>query len=521
MRNREIASSMSARTGIARVALTSALALALAGCALGPDYVRPTSPLPPEFANAPEAASTDTAANADAPSSYSIDAGAEALATFWKRFDDPVLDALVEQALAANHDLRIAQARLEEARVARRTAYIDLFPTVTASGSRQRSALADPEAPGAPPEARRSDYYEAGFDASWEISLFGRNRRGIAAQTAFADAAQAQVWGTQVAVAGEVARQYFELRGLQARLDVARRNADAQRQSLAITRARVDNGIGNDLDRARAEAQYETTLAQIPQLETAAARAIYRIGVLTGQPPAAHEERLSAPYEPAPLPEVTPVGRPEDLLRRRPDIVAAERTLAGRTNLIGYRMTDLFPRIVFNGRVGYAAEQLGDLGGSGTRTWRFGPGITWAAFDIPRVLQQVNAEKARTEGALAEYEQTVLEALEDADGALNAYGRNAAERDHRERAARAGADAVKLARMRYDAGISDFETVLDTERALLQSEDQLAQARAQAATSLVAVYKALGGGWIGDAAADERGADERANDSASEAEARP
>jgi multidrug efflux system outer membrane protein len=484
-----------------------ALVSVLSACTLGPDYVRPDSPLPPDYANAPASAQAN-AITGDAPQGDTTTLPAPvdtaALAKFWERFDDPVLTGLIEQGLRANHDLRIAQARLDEARANRRSAYIDLFPTVTASGSRQRSALAAPETPGAPPEARRNDYYEAGFDASWELSLFGRNIRGIAFRNAATEAAQAQAWGTQVAVTAEIARQYFELRGLQRRLDVARRNAESQRESLAITRARVENGVGNDLDRARAEAQYESTLAQIPQLETAAARAIYRIGVLTGQPPLAHEDALSAPYEAPPLPEVTPVGRPEDLLRRRPDIIAAERNLAAQTNLIGYRMTELFPRITFNGRVGYAAEQLSDLGRSGTRSWRFGPGITWAAFDIPRVLQDVAVEKARTEAALAEYQQTVLEALEDAEGSLNAYGRNAAERDHRERAAKAGADAVKLARMRFDAGISDFETVLDTERALLQSEDALAQSRVQAATSLIAVYKALGGGWVdetGEAAA--------------------
>jgi outer membrane protein, multidrug efflux system len=468
----------------------AALAFALSGCVLGPDYVRPESPLPPEFSNAPVPPEASDA------SMMVVDTGV--LATFWERFEDPVLTALVEQGLQANHDVRIAQSRLDEARASRRAAYIDLFPTVTASGSRQRSALAAPETPGAPPDARRNDYYEAGFDASWEVSLFGRNIRGIAVRKARADAAQADVWGAQVAITAEIARQYFEFRGLQQRLDVARRNADTQRESLAITRARVDNGIGNDLDRARAEAQYESTLAQIPQLETAAARAIYRIGVLTGQPPATHEAVLMSPFEAPPLPEVTPVGRPEDLLRRRPDIISAERNLAAQTNLVGYRMTELFPRITFSGRIGYAAEQLSDLGSGSARSWRFGPGITWAAFDIPRVLQDVEIEKARTEGALAEYQQTVLEALEDAEGSLNAYGRNAAERDHRERAAKASADAVKLARMRFDAGISDFETVLDTERALLQSEDALAQSRVQAATSLIAVYKALGGGWVGD-----------------------
>jgi outer membrane protein, multidrug efflux system len=481
--------SFPARRPLALAVLMTVSILAFSGCTLGPNYVRPELPLPPEFDNAP-------AAPVDASAASTVDTAA--LARFWERFNDPVLTALIEKGLEANHDLRIAQSRLDEARASRRSAYIDLFPTVTASGSRQRSALAAPETPGAPPDARRNDYYEAGFDASWEISLFGRNIRGIAFRNAFADAAQAQVWGAQVAVTAEIARQYFELRGLQQRLNVARRNADTQRESLAIARARLDNGIGNDLDRARAESQYESTLAQIPQLETAAARAIYRIGVLTGQPPAAHEVALSAPYDAPPLPEVTPVGRPEDMLRRRPDIIAAERTLAGQTNLIGYRMTDLFPRITFSGRIGYAAEQLGDLGSSGSRSWRFGPGITWAAFDIPRVLQEVEAEKARTEGALAEYQQTVLEALEDAEGSLNAYGRNAAERDHRERAAKASAHAVKLARMRFEEGYSDFETVLDTERALLQSEDALTQSRVQAATSLIAVYKALGGGWINE-----------------------
>jgi outer membrane protein, multidrug efflux system len=470
-----------------RTLLVAAICTGLSGCLLGPDYVRPESPLPPTFENASVAA----------PDIATLSVDTTVLARFWREFNDPVLDALIDQALTENHDLRIAEARLDEARASRREALSALFPTVTASGSRQRSSLAAPETPGAPPEARRNDYYEAGFDANWELSFFGRNIRGVASQRAFAEAAQAQYWGTQVAITAELARQYFELRGYQQRLIVAKRNADAQRESLEITRARVDNGIGNDLDRARAESQYESTLAAVPQLETASARALYRIGVLTGQPPAAHAARLDVAYEAPPLPEVMPVGNPAELLRRRPDIIAAERTLAARTNLIGYRMAELFPSITFTGRIGFAAVDLSDLGQGGTRSWRFGPSIRWAAFDIPRVLQTVKIEEARTEGALADYEKTVLVALEDAEGSLNAYGRNAAERDHRERAARAAADAVKLARMRFDAGISDFETVLEAERLLLQTEDALALSRVQAATSLIAVYKAMGGGWVG------------------------
>ena len=493
-----------------RVALAATLAAALSGCVLGPDYARPGSMAPERFANADalaaETATTDATTETAAPGLAAPDQAAldqANLARFWRQFRDPVLEGLIDRALAANHDLRVAEARLAEARAARREAFTVLFPTVTAGGSRQRSELAPAEAPGAPEEARRSDYYEAGFDANWEISLFGRNVRGVAAQRAFAESAQANAWGAQVAVTAELARQYFELRGLQRRLQIARRNADAQRESLQIVTARVDNGRGSDLDRAFAETQYQTTLAGIPQLETAIARATYRIGTLTGEPPTAHAALLDAPWEAPPLPEVPPTGSPEDMLRRRPDVIAAERNLAGRTHLIGYRMADLFPKITFSGRIGYAAEQLGDLGQAGTRTWRFGPSISWAAFDIPRVLQQVRAEQARTDGALAEYERSVLLALEDAEGALNAYGRNAAERDHRARAAGAAAEAVKLARLRFDAGYSDYQTVLEAERTLLQTEDALAQAQAQAATSLIAVYKALGGGWVSQSGDDE------------------
>ena len=488
-----------------RTLLAAGLVLALSGCMLGPDYARPDSLAPERYANAESTAVAPVSgeAGATAPAYDTAAPDPEALARFWREFQDPVLEGLIDRALAANRDLRVAEARLAEARAARREALTVLFPTVTASGSRQRSSLTPVEAPGAPPDALRSDYYEAGFDANWEISLFGRNVRGVAAQRAFAEAAQAQVWGAQVSVTAELARQYFELRGLQRRLSIATRNAETQRESLAIVQARLDSGTGNDFDRALAEAQYQTTLATIPQLETAIARAIYRIGTLTGEPPAAHAALLEAAWEAPPLPEVRPIGSPEDMLRRRPDVIAAERNLAGRTHLIGYRMADLFPKITFSGRVGYAAEELGDLGQSGTRGWRFGPSISWAAFDIPRVLQQVRAEQARTDGALAEYEQAVLLALEDAEGALNGYGRNAAERDHRERAARAAADAVKLARLRFDAGYSDFQAVLEAERSLLQTEDALAQSQVQAATALIGVYKALGGGWTAGADDDE------------------
>lgn len=464
---------------LARGIALALLGAALSGCLLGPDYVRPTSELPAAF----EHAAADGVSQG------------ELLARYWTVFNDETLNNLVAEAIAANHDLRIAKARLAETRASRRASLFDLWPVITSKVARQRSSMATAEAPGAPANELSSDYYEAGFDASWEASVFGRGTRGVRSQKAVLAGAQADYWGTQVAVTAEVARQYFEYRGLQARLEVARRNVENQAESLKITEARIEAGRGTDLDRARAEAQLEINRANIPRLETALSRARYRIAVLTGHNP------QSAPAIPdcdevlITLPDIQPAGDPADLLRRRPDIIAAERNLAAQTELIGFRMAELFPRIFFSGTAGFASESFSDLGESATQTWRFSPSITWSAFDLGRVLATVKVQRARTEGALAEYEQSVLLALEDADGALAEYRNSASTREHLALAAKSSAEAARLARLRFDAGIADFSTVLDVEAQQLQAEDQLAQAHTQSATALIAAFKAMGGGW--------------------------
>ena len=201
-----------------------------------------------------------------------------------------------------------------------------------------------------------------------------------------------------------------------------------------------------------------------------------------------------------PLPELVPVGAPADLLARRPDILVAERQLAAQTALIGYRLNELFPSIHFIGGIGTSAGDIDDLGRSDTARWNFAPQLRWAAFDLPRVLATVKVERAKTEAALARYEQVVLQALEDADGSLRAYERSAVTRMHLERAAAASAEASKLARLRYENGLSDFLSVLDADRARLAAEDQLIQAHTESATNLIAVFKALGGGWAGPVA---------------------
>lgn len=463
-----------------------AVAFALSGCMLGPDYVRPDSVVPEQFAHADAAG---------------LQQG-EVLAHYWDAFPDATLKALIDDALAANHDLRIAQARLGETRASRRAALSDLFPVVTATGKRDRSKRSPEEMPGAPADQLRGDFYDVGFDASWEVSLFGRGMRGVQAQNAFRDAAIANLWGTQVAVTAEVARNYFELRGLQARRDVVLKNADGQKAALDIARASVDAGRSSELDLQRAIAQYESTLATVPRIDTAITRTSYRIAVLTGRTPQALQERLAAVEALHTLPDLVPVGTPADLLRRRPDILAAERELAGRSAMIGYRLAELFPRVFFLGGVGTAATGSGDLGDSGTGRWSFAPQLQWAAFDLPRVLANVGVERARHEAAIAGYEQAVLLALEDADGALRAYEQSAVARDHLERAAAASAEAARLARLRYENGLTDFLSVLDADRARLAAEDSLIQAHTEAATSLIAVFKALGGGWDGPPPAD-------------------
>jgi outer membrane protein, multidrug efflux system len=459
--------------------LTAIVALSLGGCAVGPDYEQPKTALDTQFLNS-------TAAG------YS---GADVPAQFWTLFDEPLLVKLVDQALAANKDLEIARANLRASRAARGLARFDLFPTITAGGSNQRVKQSELQMPGVPEEDREFDSADAGFDASWELDFFGRARRGVQAARAEEQAAAAQLRDAQVIVTAEVARNYFSLRGLQDQLGVAVRNSENQRQTLALTEARLDAGRGTELDTSRAQAQLQTTLASIPPLRASIASTIYRIGVLTGQMPTALATELDAAQPLPALPQLNAIGTPDALLRRRPDIRVAERQLAAATARIGVAVGDLFPRVTFIGSLGYNASNTGDLGNAGSETYVFGPSISWAALDLGRVRSRINIANAQTEAALAAYEATVLGALEETEGALVTYGHAQSRRDTLEQAAAASSKAANLARQRFEGGLTDFLNVLDAERDALSAQDSLAQSRTQTATSLIAVYKALGGGW--------------------------
>ena len=464
-----------------KLPLAIALAIALSACAVGPDFVKPSLPVPDRFAQA-------TVPSAEATHSVSD-------AQFWRRFDDPLLSRLVDQALSSNHDLRIALSRYDHANALLRNAKLDRFPTVTAGATASDALASSDQAPGLARGDRRDNSYDAGIAASWELDLFGRVRRGIEAQRAEAWATASDLDAAQVAVVGELATSYFQLRGLQERLRVARRNADNQQDTLRLVQARLDAGRGTEFDTSRARAQLEATLSRIPALQSATAVQMHRIAVLTGQAPEALIADLQQPSVLPSLPGEIDAGTPGDLLRRRPDVIAAEHRLHATTARIGVATADLFPRFTLGGLLGTQAGSSGALFQRDSETHLVALGIDWSFLDIGRVRARIAASNADAAGDLARYQQAVLLALEDAENALVRYDRTREEDAHLERAALDGARAAQLARIRFQAGAADLFEVLDAERTQLQAQDAFADARARSVSSAVGVYRAMAGGW--------------------------
>jgi len=461
-----------------KLLLTTLGAVALVGCAVGPNYHPPKTPEPAAFGNATSTASGDIETN------------------WWHGFNDATLELLVTLASTNNHDLRLAQARLHEARALWTAARFDFAPTIRSDNYYENSQASIATQPNKSRRERSMELYRVGFDATWELDLWGRVRRSVEAARATVEAVAASRDDVLVSVRAEVAANYLELRGIQALLNVARRNATNQSDIVKLAEALRDGGQGTQLDVARARSLMNTTLATVPPLEAAQEQAIHRLSVLCGQQPTALRGELIPP-QPLPV-SVTDVaiGNPKELLRRRPDVRAAERSLAAATANIGVEVGDLFPALTFVGSVGLQANHLGDIGKAGTAAWGFGPHLTWAAFDLGRVRQQIRAASARAEGSLTIYEKTVLLALEETENSLVMFGRERQRLGYLREAERAAAEAVELARQRYRDGVADFLSVLDAERTLLDLQEQLVQSETRTATSLVAVYKSLGGGAV-------------------------
>jgi len=458
------------------VALAAGL---LNACAVGPDYKAPVQNMPSNFARAATAEFSEK----------------DIELKWWKLFQDQELNILIEQTLVHNYDLQAANANIREARALYLQSALNLAPIVSSHANftdQKRSFAALNNSNYAP---RGLKLYNVGFDALWEVDIFGRVRRSVEASNDEVEAQEATLRDLSITLVAEVARNYFELRGLQNQLAVARKNTENQLKTLAITRLRLEGGRGTELDTSRATAQVDTTKAIIPPLESGIYRAIHRLSILTGQLPNALTEKL---YSVAPMPktpDIISIGNPAELLRRRPDIKIVERMLAGATASIGIATADLFPRVTIVGTLSLEASMLSALGAGGSDAYSIGPRISWAFLDIAHVYARIKAANASAEASLAQYEQTVLNALEDTENALVNYNRVRVRQALLVSAANASVRAEELAQLRFKEGVTDFLTVLDTELRLLDDQDRLAQSETATATALTALYKALGGGW--------------------------
>jgi multidrug efflux system outer membrane protein len=460
------------------------LSAALAGCASAPGYRPPDVSVPAAFRE-----TRDTMVQV--PDTQ----GAVTATASWPDVGDTTLARLMKEVVRANLDVRAAEARVRGARSARTEAAFDLAPTVTFGGgyTRQRlSAASFPIGVGTFPD---QDIWDGGFDASWELDLFGRVRRNVQAQGAFVAVTREDLRDIQVSLTAELARAYFELRGAQEQLSVAQRNAENQRRTLLVTRQRLDAGRGTAFDTERAQAQLSFTLASIPGLEARVRQAQYQIGVLVGRPPATVAAELDAMAPLPALPATVSVTSPDSVVRRRPDVAAAERQLAVERALVGSAKAEYLPRISLAGSAGYSASSFNALGDRGTFRYAVGPILSWPALNLGRIKARVDVSRAREVEAQAQYNQTVLRALQEVESSLVRYRTSRTRVERIQDAASASERAAELARLRFAGGVADFLQVLDAERTQLEAEDQLAQGRTEAATAYAALYKALGGTW--------------------------
>jgi NodT family efflux transporter outer membrane factor (OMF) lipoprotein len=402
------------------------------------------------------------------------------------------LTSLVQDAFSSNLDLRIATARIRQARASRKIAVSGIGPTLDGSGSFHRSQASSG---GSDTESATVGNYQTGFDASWEIDIFGGVRRGIEAANAEVQAAVENRRDVLVTLAAEVARNYVELRTYQQRIAIARKNLQAQQHSADLTREKFEAGFVSGLDVANADAQVATTEAQVPLLESSARQAIYALGVLTDREPGALVQDFSDRAEIPAAPPPVPVGVPSDLLRRRPDIRRAEAEIHAATAQIGAATADLFPKVSIGGAIGWQAADTGSFFDPLTRFWSLGPSVTWNLFRTGRTLSNIELQRALEEQSLLAYRQTVLTAIQEVENALIA---SAKEQEHRrsiQAAVAANRKAAELATDLYIGLQTDFLNVLSAQRSLYSSEDSLAQSTGAMAVELIALYKALGGGW--------------------------
>lgn len=467
-----------------KTAIIAALALFLAGCAVGPNYRRPLLSTPAQWT---------------APPARGVTKGAEPESDlWWKSFHDSELESLIQRAVEANYDLQVATARVQEARAATGVARSSYYPQagsgVAVNRVRQIGVGLVPDR-GAQRFAYETNAYNIEGSLSWEIDLFGRIRRSVEAAQEDLAASEQDRRNVLISVAADVARYYSDLRGAQLRLEIAQKNVATAEDTLELTKARVAGGQATVRDVAQAEGELESIRAQVPLLNTDIQLAIHRLGVLLGKEPGDLERELSKHAAIPPVPPEVPAGIPSDLLERRPDIRSAEAQLAAATARAGAAKADYFPRFTLLGTAGREATQLHDLSVGFGNYFGVGPSVSLPLFTGGRIRSNVEIQKARVRQSAAIYKATILKAFEETENALAAYANEQDRRERLQATVRSDETSFELANVQYKAGLTDFLTVLDAQRQMYANQDQLAQSQTSVTRNLIALYRALGGGW--------------------------
>jgi NodT family efflux transporter outer membrane factor (OMF) lipoprotein len=484
-----------------RSILTWLSAAALSGCAVGPDFKAPTPDVPAAW----NAGGSSAAASRTTPAP--VDARA-----WWTRFNDAELTSLIERAAAANLDARAAVLRIAEARAQRDIAAGAAWPSLDANASAQTTRLSESTPTGAlfskvgqlPGLSGASipnpyDQYQLGFDASWEIDLFGRVRRSVEAARADTQAQVEDSRSVLITTLGEVGRAYIDLRAAQAKQRIVHDNLATEHDLLTLAGQRRGAGLSSDVDVVRAAAEASSAEAQLPLLDRQINQDINQLSKLLALPPGALRGELDRAQPVPPTPPLVPVGLPADLARRRPDIREAEARLHGATARVGVAVADLYPKLTLGAQGGYQSQTIPLLTNWASRFLNAGPTLKLPIFEGGRLRATVRLQDAQEQAAALDYRRTVLGALHEVDDALEAYGADQARQAALARTVAHDRDAVDLARQRYASGVAAFIDVLDAERSLQQNQLQLADGTAAVSTDLVVLYKALGGGWNNNA----------------------
>ncbi len=504
-------------------------ALCCGGCKTGPDYKTPEKAVPDKWSSLSPGAEAATPA---------LEAAA-----WWTTLNDPVLTSLIVRGVEKNLDLKLAGARIREARAARGIAAAGLLPSIGATASYRRTESVEQKtqssgspvtvggtasAAGVTPSvslrgrnfsvmqngvgstgsttlsytpgsqstpSRQSDLFQTGLDAAWELDIFGGKQRALEAADADLAATGEYRRGVFASLASEIGLSYVELRTSQNRLDITRKNIEAQENTARLTADRFQAGLSSELDSVRAQAQVFSTKSQIPLLETQVQVSMHRLAVLLAAEPDALKEELGA-LAPLPAPPAAvPVGVPSDLLRRRPDIRQAERQLAASTARIGQAMAEQFPKFTLTGNLTGQSVTLGSLLNSASRMWSIGPGVSVPIFQGGRIRANIEAQNARQEQAAIQYEQSILIALADVENGLVSFANEQVRRESLRESATSSEKALKLANERYTSGLEGFLNVLVAQSSVYEMQDLLVQSQSMVLTDLVSLYKALGGGW--------------------------